>query len=100
MNRNVLHPLVRTHPETGAKSLYLDQTDTVGIDGMTEYESTPLIHFLQKHMTQLQFTCRLRWEKNTFVIWDNRLTIHQAFNDYDGHRRLMYRTTVCGDIPM
>lgn len=99
MNGSISHPLVRTHPITGVKSLYMDQTYTIGFEGLTEDESAPLVKFLQHHMSQLQFTCRLRWEKNTFVIWDNRLTTHHAFNDYDGFRREMFRSTVCGGVP-
>ncbi len=99
MNRDISHPLVRIHPVTGARALYIDETYTKGIEGMTEYESASLIRFLQRHVTQLHFTCRLRWEKNTFAMWDNRLVLHQAFNDYDGYGRLMYRSTVAGGFP-
>lgn len=93
------HPLVRTHPETGAKCLYVDETYSMGIEGLTEDEAKPLLSFLQKHITQEEFACRLRWQKNTFVLWDNRLCIHKAFNDYDGYRREMRRTIVAGEIP-
>jgi alpha-ketoglutarate-dependent taurine dioxygenase len=93
------HPLVRTHPETGEKALYCDETYASGIEGMTEVEAAPLLAFLVSHITQPAFTCRLRWEKGTFVLWDNRLCVHQAFNDYDGFRREMYRTTVAGEAP-
>ncbi len=91
-----LHPLVREHARTGEKSLYCDQTYTAGIDGLTEHEARPILEFLLAHITQPAFTCRLRWAPNTFVIWDNRLCIHQAFNDHDGYRREMYRTTIAG----
>jgi taurine dioxygenase len=93
------HPLVRTHPVTGEKALYCDKTYAVGIEGMTEAESEPLLTFLSDHVTQPAFTCRLRWSPGTFALWDNRLCVHQAFNDYDGYRREMYRTTVAGDVP-
>lgn len=92
-----LHPLVREHPRTGEKSLYCDQTYTAGIDGLTEHESRPILQFLLEHITQPAFTCRLRWARNTFVIWDNRLCLHQAFNDHDGYRRELYRTTIAGE---
>jgi alpha-ketoglutarate-dependent taurine dioxygenase len=93
------HPLVRTHPVTGDKSLYCDGTYAVGIEGLTEPESEALLNFLVAHMTQPAFTCRLRWKPKTFVLWDNRICIHQAFNDYDGYRRELYRTTVAGEAP-
>jgi taurine dioxygenase len=90
---------VRTHPVTGDKSLYCDGTYAVGIEGLTEPESEALLNFLVAHMTQPAFTCRLRWKPKTFVLWDNRICIHQAFNDYDGYRRELYRTTVAGEAP-
>ena len=93
------HPLVRTHPVTGEKGLYCDLTYACGIEGLTPLEAEPILKFLVEHITQPAFTCRLRWEVGTFVMWDNRLSIHQAFNDYDGYRREMYRTTVAGEAP-
>ncbi len=93
------HPLVRTHPVTGEKSLYCDETYSVGIEGFTEAEAEPLLKFLVAHITQPAFTCRLRWEPRTFALWDNRICVHQAFNDYDGFRREHYRTTVAGEVP-
>jgi alpha-ketoglutarate-dependent taurine dioxygenase len=93
------HPLVRTHPVTGEKALYCDGTYAVRIEGLTEPESEALLNFLVTHITQPAFTCRLRWEPKTFVLWDNRTCIHQAFNDYDGYRRELYRTTVAGEAP-
>jgi len=93
------HPLVRTHPTTGEKGLYCDRTYAVGIEGMTEDESASILGFLVAHITQPAFTCRLRWAPKTFVIWDNRLCVHQAFNDHDGFRRELYRTTIAGETP-
>ncbi|HEY0106943.1 MAG TPA: TauD/TfdA family dioxygenase [Rhizomicrobium sp.] len=97
--KGALHPLVRTHPVSGEKSLYFDGSYAVGIDGLTEPESEALLKFLAAHMTQPAFTCRLRWEPKTLALWDNRICIHQAFNDYDGFRREMFRTTVAGEAP-
>ena len=93
------HPLVRTHPVSGEKALYCDQTYAVGIDGMIDAEAEPLLRFLGDHITQPALTCRLRWEPNTLALWDNRLCVHQAFNDHDGYRREMYRTTIAGEVP-
>ena len=97
--RGNYHPLVRTHPKSGEKSLYCDKTYAVGFEGMNEDESRPLLQFLSDHITQPAFTCRLRWEPKTLTIWDNRICVHQAFNDYDGFRREMYRTTIAGESP-
>jgi alpha-ketoglutarate-dependent taurine dioxygenase len=93
------HPLVRTHPRTGEKSLYCDGSYASGIEGMTGAEAIAILNFLTAHITQPAFTCRLRWEANMFVMWDNRLCIHQAFNDYDGYRRELYRSTIAGEAP-
>jgi alpha-ketoglutarate-dependent taurine dioxygenase len=93
------HPLIRTHPVTGEKALYCDSSYAIGIAGMTGEESAPLLKFLAEHITQPAFTCRLRWSPGTITLWDNRLCVHQAFNDYDGFRREMYRTTIAGEKP-
>jgi len=93
------HPIVRTHPETGQKSLYCDTSYSMGIEGMTQEESKGLLDFLGWWATREDFNCRLRWEKNMLVIWDNRLCLHKAFNDYDGYRREMIRTIVNGEVP-
>jgi alpha-ketoglutarate-dependent taurine dioxygenase len=93
------HPLIRTHPVTGERSLYLDEVYATGIDGMTAAESRPLLDFLIQHITQHHFTCRLRWEVGMVVMWDNRTALHLAANDYDGYRREMYRTTLAGERP-
>jgi taurine dioxygenase len=100
MVQGAYHPLVRTHPATGKQALYVDETYSQGIQGMTHAEAAPLLAFLREHVTQPAFSCRLRWEKNTFALWDNRSCIHQAFNDFDGYRREMYRTTVLGEVPV
>jgi len=93
------HPLVRTHPKTGERALYVDHAYAPGIQGMADAEAGALLGFLTEHVTQPAFSCRLRWAPGTFAVWDNRICIHQAFNDYDGFRREMYRTTVLGEIP-
>jgi taurine dioxygenase len=96
----VAHPLVRVHPETGRRALFLNPVYTLRIDGMTVEESRPLLGFLQDHATRPELTCRFRWLPGSLAIWDNRSTQHLAINDYDGHRRLMYRTTVAGERPI
>ncbi len=93
------HPIVRTHPVTGEMALYIDPSYGIGIEGMLPEESAPILHFLNEHLTQPAFTCRLRWEPDMLALWDNRLCVHQAYNDYQGHRREMYRTTVQGEKP-
>ncbi len=93
------HPLVRTHPVTGERALYCDSSYAIGIEGLRPEESAPILRFLAEHITQPAFTCRLRWEPKTLTLWDNRLCVHQAFNDYDGYRREMYRTTIAGEVP-
>jgi taurine dioxygenase len=97
--RGNAHPLVRTHPVTGEKALYIDAAYAIGIEGMSAEESAPLIRFLSDHHTQPAFSCRLRWEPDMLVIWENRICVHQAYNDYQGHRRELYRTTVAGEKP-
>ena len=97
--RGSVHPMVRAHPVTGEKALYVDGAYAIGIDGMTSEESAPILQFLAEHIVQHAFTCRLRWDPDMLVVWDNRLCVHQAFNDYQGHRREMYRTTIAGEVP-
>ena len=97
--RGYSHPLLRTHPVAGEKALYVDGSYAIGIEGLSDAEAAPLLKFLVEHITQPAFTCRLRWEPGTLTLWDNRLCVHQAFNDYAGHLREMYRTTVAGERP-
>ena len=97
--RGNVHPMVRTHPVTGERALYLDGSYAVGIDGLEPQEAAPILDYLAHFLTQAAFSCRLRWEPDMVAVWDNRLCVHQAFNDYPGYRREMYRTTVAGEKP-
>lgn len=96
INPPVAQPVVRVHPETGRKALYIGEK-VKRFDGMTEAESRPLIDFLVRHATRPEFVYRHQWRKNDILVWDNRCTMHQALGDFDEtQRRHMERTTVLG----
>jgi taurine dioxygenase len=96
LNPPIAQPVVRVHPETGRKAIYLGEK-VKRFDGMTEAESTPLIDFLNKHATQPEFVYRQQWRENDLLIWDNRCTLHQALGDFDETQiRHLERTTVKG----
>lgn len=103
---NPHHPVIRTHPETGRKLLYVNDSLTPRFDGMTDEESRPLLEFLFRHLSQPAFTFRHKWEVGDLVFWDNRPTQHIAPPDYDienmdapENHRYMRRTTIAGDKP-
>lgn len=95
----VEHPLVRTHPETGRKSLYFSELHMAGIKDMKDEEAAPILTFLAQHAARPEFTCRLRWRKGSLAFWDNRCTAHYAIDDFQGMRRAMHRVTIEGDRP-
>lgn len=87
------HPVVRTHPDTGRKALYVGG-HTVHFENMTKEESAPLLNYLRQHAITPEFTCRFRWAPGSMAIWDNRCTIHYAIDDYSGQRRRMHRIII------
>jgi taurine dioxygenase len=92
------HPIIRTHPETGQKALYVGgHIDR--FEGMTDEESEPLLAYLMDHATRPEFLCRLRWAVGTLTLWDNRCVQHFAINDYTGFRRRVHKITIKGDVP-
>jgi taurine dioxygenase len=93
------HPIVRTHPETGRKALYVNVAHTAGIKGMTDQESAGILSFLFEHQVKPEFTCRFAWSPNAIAFWDNRCAMHNPVNDYHGFRRIMHRITLQGDRP-
>ena len=94
-----IHPLVRIHPVTGRKALFINPVYTVAIEGLHPDENFALLKFLYDHMVKEEFVYRHHWEKDMVVLWDNRSTMHFADGGYDGHLRLMHRTTLAGDRP-
>ena len=93
------HPVVRVHPETGRRALYVNVAHTVRFEGMTAEESAPILDYLFGHLARPELTCRFRWQPGSIAFWDNRCTQHNAINDYHGHRRSMHRITLAGDKP-
>lgn len=94
------HPIVRTHPETGRKALYCSDAHVTHFEGFSRSESRPFLQHLYAVQQRPEFGCRLRWREGTLALWDNRCTQHNALNDYQGHRRVMHRITLEGDIPI
>ena len=93
------HPVVRTHPETGRKALYVNVAHTARFAGMTEEESAQPLAYLFQHQVRPEFTCRFAWQPGSIALWDNRCAQHNPVNDYHGFRRVMHRITLAGDTP-
>ena len=93
------HPVVRTHPETGRQALYVNVAHTVSFKDMRDEESAPLLDYLFQHQVRPELTCRFGWRVGSLAFWDNRCTQHNPVNDYHGHRRVMHRITLAGDVP-
>jgi taurine dioxygenase len=98
--KTYIHPLVRTHPVTGRRALFVNPVYTIGVEGMTEPESAALLGLLFKHMTDEAFVYRHKWAPDMLTMWDNRCALHNATGGYDGYRRVLHRTTVAGDRPV
>ena len=93
------HPLIRTHPITGKKAIYVNRTFTTGIEGMNKNESSSILEFLFEHCEHVNFQIRYRWNKNDMAFWDNRCTMHRAIWDYWPNERKGRRVTIKGDKP-
>jgi taurine dioxygenase len=93
------HPVIRTHPDTGRKALYVNRQTTIAFEDMTEAESKPLLDYLCLHAHRPEFTCRFRWRNGSVAFWDNRCTQHVAVNDTMMSRRVMRRLQIEGDTP-
>jgi alpha-ketoglutarate-dependent taurine dioxygenase len=92
-----VHPVIRVHPETQRRSLYVSPAHTARFAGLTEEESRPLLGFLFDHQVRPEFTCRFQWAPGSIALWDNRCALHNPVNDYHGHRRSLHRITMAED---
>ncbi len=95
-----IHPLIITHPETGRKAVFVNPIFTTKIMELRSDESQALLEVIYQKMNLAEFQCRVRWEKNSLTMWDNRCTFHRALNDYLPAKRLMHRTTLAGTVPV
>jgi len=98
-NPPVRHPVIRTHPESGKKVIFVNSLFTTHIEGLTAVESKAILTFLFEHITTVEYTCRFQWRPNSIAIWDNRSTQHKPVNDYFPAHRQLNRITVDGDKP-
>jgi taurine dioxygenase len=98
-NPPVRHPLVRRHPQSGRRAIFVNCLFTTHIDGLSRAESDALLAFLYRHVVTDEFTVRLSWQPGTVAIWDNRTTQHKPVNDFFPQHRLMHRVTIAGERP-
>lgn len=98
-NPPVVHPVIRTHPESAKKVLFVNSLFTTRILELEKQESAALLEFLYEHVTTPEFSCRFNWEPNTIAIWDNRSTQHKPINDYFPAHRMLHRIVIDGDMP-
>jgi taurine dioxygenase len=94
-----LHPVVRTHPETGRNGLFVNPQFTQSILGLSNHESAAILDLLYRHCQQPELTCRFRWRPGSVAFWDNRATLHYALDDYGDAARVAHRVTLEGDVP-
>lgn len=98
-NPPIEHPVVRTHPVSGTRSIYVNALFTTRIEGLTRRESDTMLAFLFREVTTQEYTVRLSWQPGTVAIWDNRSTQHRPVNDFFPQHRRMYRITIVGEHP-
>ncbi len=95
----VAHPVIRTHPESGRRAVFVNRLFTTHLIGVSEAESEAILHYLYDHIETPEYTCRFRWQPDSIAFWDNRATLHRPCNDYLPAPRRMERVTIKGDRP-
>ncbi|MDX1735649.1 MAG: TauD/TfdA family dioxygenase, partial [Halioglobus sp.] len=98
-NPPVRHPVIRTHPESGRKVIFVNSLFTTHIEDIPRAESDAVLDFLYRHIAKDEYTCRFQWRPHSIAIWDNRSTQHKPINDYFPAHRQLHRITIDGDIP-
>jgi taurine dioxygenase len=98
-NPPLTHPVIRTHPESGKKGIFVNELFTTHLKDVPEVESEAILQMLYKHIRREEFTCRFNWKKGSMAIWDNRITQHRPVNDYFPAHRKLWRVTILGDEP-
>lgn len=96
--QSALHPVIRRHPVTGVRGIYVNRMFTTRFEGMSQAESEPIIDFLDRHISSPEFTCRMTWQPGQVVMWDNRFTLHYPSNDFTNQRRLLIRCTAMESV--